>query len=781
MARYIGLFGIFALVQSGPLCEDYRQCLGEVFNHESGNVACSGFQSCMAVDQEMNIFSHNKVTCSGEQSCASAYISTSSALKCTAAEGCSKMRAEAKGRVYCSSDRSCAAASIVKHYTGDDIDDLVHCDSENACREATITGYGNGVECNGLNSCKSSVVEIMETTEGSFTDIACNGLSSCESAWLKGSAVLCNGMKSCSWSRMSAAYILAENREALSNSQIFGKLNEELMIDVLGHKALNGAIINSFESSMVNINLYGYHSGNNGKLICLDSAICSVSCKTNACKGFTMQCEEGSTCNVAPEDCEHSANYGKVVNGVHCPSVIGSSNEYVKTVPYEDPDAKEDEAKEDENFSMSFTAHNTVKSLLSFSGAEVVKHAHGICLSNDECLGETMNLEQEIKCHGPSSCKTASIKTTQELSCNGDESCKGSPELTSESAVNCGGYESCNDAHLIQSNGEKGLISCSGPSSCAHVGLISSADGYMTFGGKQSAAESIIRDDKDASLATSYAKDSERRTIDCDGEEACLNAHISAKIAGSIYCQSRRSCAGATIKPNGINSGSAQVYCNGLESCQDAVIDGAKYGVDGPQQAHFFCLGRDCGKNAEIKQITHITVYGTMPGAFIDAGTLTSDTPISIKMYGHLSGKDVTVKARLNTRANLVCKGNGCKGLTYDCYDNFGKSGKVCSIEPKACMLRSNSEQLLEEEGIFCPKYIPSKNKRGGDEDYFVNEAVHNQLKLVDAVSEENNGYGSMENATYLILAGSFSLFLIYVCYRASISSKQKEYGALLE
>ena len=94
----------------------------------------------MAVEEEMNIFSHNKVTCSGEQSCASAYISTSSALQCTASEGCAKMRAESKGRVYCSSDRSCASASIVKHYTGDDIDDLVHCDSENACREATITG-----------------------------------------------------------------------------------------------------------------------------------------------------------------------------------------------------------------------------------------------------------------------------------------------------------------------------------------------------------------------------------------------------------------------------------------------------------------------------------------------------------------------------------------------------------------------------------------------------------------------------------------------------------------
>merc|ERR1712130_189892 len=338
---------------------------------------------------------------------------------------------------------------------------------------------------------------------------------------------------------------------------------------------------------------------------------------------------------------------------------------------------------------------------------------------------------------------------------------------TSEAAVECGGFESCNDVHLIRSNGANGLISCNGPSSCANVGLIQSVDGYMKFGGKLSASESVIRDESQSLIDDNHSQ--KQHSIDCDAEESCLNAHISASVSTKIYCQSRRSCAGATIKPNGVEpNGLAAVYCNGLESCSDAVIDG------GSHLSHFYCLGRDCGKNAEIKQITHLTVYGTMPGAFIDAGTLTSDTPISIKMFGHQSGKDVTIKARLNTKANLQCHGNACRDLTFDCFDNFGKSGKVCSIEPKECMKRSNDEQLLEEDGIWCPKFIPSKNKRGGDEDYFVNEAVHNQLKLVDEASSESKGYGLMENSTYLILAGSFSLFLLYICYRASISSKQK-------
>jgi len=765
MARIVGLLSIFAIANSGPLCEDYRQCLGEVFDHETGNVACSGFQSCMAVDDEMNILSHNKVTCSGEQSCASAYISTSAALRCTATQGCSKMRAESKGRVYCSSDRACASASIVKHYTGDQIDDLVHCDSDSACRDATITGYGNGVECNGLNSCKQSVVEIMESNEGSFTDIACNGLSSCESAWLKGSAILCNGLKSCSSAKMSGSYILAENREALSDAQIFGKLNEELSIDVLGHKALNGAVINSFESSMVSVNLYGYHSGNNGKLICLDAAICSVSCLTNACKGFTMQCEEGSTCNVSPSDCEHAINYGKLTaNGVHCPNVIGSANDYVATVPYDD-DAGKVEAFENEAQSMSIFAHNSVTKALLFSGSEVAKHAHGICLSNDECLGAKMTLDQEIKCHGPSSCKTASIKATQTLSCNGDEACKGSPILTSALAVECGGSQSCNDAHLISTNGVGAQIRCSGPSSCSHVGLIQSADGYMAFGGTQSGAQSIIRDE----YANGDTDSDNRRSIDCDGEEACVGAHISAQIGGSVYCQSRRSCAAATIKPNGVSGAAAQIYCNGLESCADAVIDGARYGVDGAQQAHFYCLGRDCAANAELREISRITVYGTMPGAFIDAGTLNSDTPISLRMFGHESGKGVTIKARLNSKAHLECHGNACRDLTFDCFDNFGKSGKVCSIEPKECMKRSNDEQLLEEDGIWCPKYIPSKNKRGGDEDYFVNVDVATPLAAKEATAQNMNALAIGSGCVATV-------FLLFVCYRASASEKAIEF-----
>merc|ERR1712157_324578 len=116
-------------------------------------------------------------------------------------------------------------------------------------------------------------------------------------------------------------------------------------------------------------------------------------------------------------------------------------------------------------------------------------------------------------------------------------------------------------------------------------------------------------------------------------------------------------------------------------------------------------------------EVTDIHVYGTIPGAFIDAGTLQTNTPITVTMYGHESGADATIKARLNTKITLNCNGNGCKDLTFD---SFGKSGKVCKIKPRQCMERANNGLFLEDVGIHCPTYIPSKNQRSDRDYYFV-------------------------------------------------------------
>merc|ERR1712154_49268 len=245
----------------------------------------------------------------------------------------------------------------------------------------------------------------------------------------------------------------------------------------------------------------------------------------------------------------------------------------------------------------------------------------------------------------------------------------------------------------------------------------------------------------------------------CGSEEACSNSHFEADIYGQVRCNSYRACSGTTIKPNGVAPTGGSVMCNSKESCVDAVIDGAQYGTEGQQTTTFWCYGTDCGKDATIKEVTNIHIYGTIPGAFIDCGTLHTSTPISVTMYGHESGADATIKARLNTKITLNCNGNGCKDLTFDCFDSFGKSGKVCKIKPRQCMERANNGLYLDDVGIHCPTYIPSKNQRS-DRDYYFVDGVN----LAETTTMPSQQY-------YVIaLLLSFALFLSFICYRSYLN-----------
>ena len=132
------LLSLAVLTRGAPLCEDYQQCMQETFNHEQGAIFCNGHESC----KEGTILSNNEVTCSGRESCDKTAITTSSMLKCSGYKACQYGDHEASGRVTCDSYYSCYEANIIKHYTGDDVRDLVHCNSQSSCRAAIITGYG---------------------------------------------------------------------------------------------------------------------------------------------------------------------------------------------------------------------------------------------------------------------------------------------------------------------------------------------------------------------------------------------------------------------------------------------------------------------------------------------------------------------------------------------------------------------------------------------------------------------------------------------------------------
>jgi len=388
-------------------------------------------------------------------------------------------------------------------------------------------------------------------------------------------------------------------------------------------------------------------------------------------------------------------------------------------------------------------------------------------------LGEDMHLLSEIACFGPNACKAAQIATSGDLRCDGDEACRGSALISSDADTSCGGPLSCEDVHLLESGAN---LHCFGEASCSNVGQVKGLSASkLYFDGKLSGHHSVLTQQNGLDSSTKI----DAFTY-CGSEEACSNSHYEADIYGQMRCNAYRACAGTTIKPNGVAPNGGSVMCNSKESCIDAVIDGAQYGTEGLQATSLFCYGTNCAKNAVIKEVTDIHIYGTIPGAFIDAGTLQSNAPMNIAMYGHESGSGATIKARLNTRMTLSCNGNACKDLTLDCFDSFGKSGKVCKILPRQCMESENSGIYLEEQGVDCPTYIPSKNQQIRPDYYFAN--------VDDALSGTAGRYGQHYVTALLI---SFGVFLIFICYKSymnlsAASGKkldafgQNEYSTLL-
>ena len=402
--------------------------------------------------------------------------------------------------------------------------------------------------------------------------------------------------------------------------------------------------------------------------------------------------------------------------------------------------------------------------------------------------------------------------------CDGSESCVGATELISGTILNCAGYKACDHVNLMETIGEHDCsneiscsqtgIYCSGISSCSNVEMIRVSKGAIEFGSKWSGKHSNIHHERH----NEYGEDTINSRVLCDGQESCQNARYSANIGGQMHCNSFQSCAGANIATKGVSTHQGMVVCRGKGSCADAVIDGSTdYGRN--LQTVFYCYGIECAKNAILKEITSITVYGTMPGidylhffsvsvcdcipkgAYIDTGSLAAKNMVKIKMYGHESGANVTIKAHLKTKVLVICKGNGCDGLTFDCFDNWSKSGSVCKVKPTQCMQHEYNGKFIEDKGIHCPIFIKSKYDMT-DEDamdgylmgsYFNENFNHHGEHYYDVVKNQivykkhwMNGDYNIGGTDFIILCVLFCAILLYGSYqwlKVYFSSKQLDDG----
>ena len=224
-----GLVGWLILIHltagKTPICNDYQQCMKQMFNHEGDDIVlvklpyltlsvilyiawnnrCNGYESC----SEGVILSNHDVSCSGPGSCKSTKIVTDATLKCSGYESCKMGNHEVSGLIYCDSKESCEQAQIVKHFTGTGKEDLVNCNSHSSCHSANIVGHGHGVVCNGQESCWGTVINILDNANESYTDVICNAVAACYTSTVQGINVLCNGYRACYDSTITARFVLS--------------------------------------------------------------------------------------------------------------------------------------------------------------------------------------------------------------------------------------------------------------------------------------------------------------------------------------------------------------------------------------------------------------------------------------------------------------------------------------------------------------------------------------------------------------------------------------------
>merc|ERR1719242_42392 len=154
-----------------------------------------------------------------------------------------------------------------------------------------------------------------------------------------------------------------------------------------------------------------------------------------------MLCEEGSVCNIEPTECESKSNHGQIVNGIHCPIVVSSANEYVQPMQYYESDDEDEEAADESSEQLMLDNHVYNDEYKEIVTTLPHRYIHGQCYNNEECMGQTMDSASLIECFGPNSCRETTVNTTGQLRCDGSDSCRGATELLSAKLLNCAGYK----------------------------------------------------------------------------------------------------------------------------------------------------------------------------------------------------------------------------------------------------------------------------------------------------------------------------------------------------
>jgi len=156
--------------------------------------------------------------------------------------------------------------------------------------------------------------------------LSCSAERACMDASIKVDSVNCLGKMSCANADIEAKIVRAYGAPY---SRITAQ--EIDVVSSVEHGGIRYAVIDSGEYKVVDYKLNGYLIGYKAKITCNAGSTCNVVCGGNGCKGMTMYCLHGSTCNVSPDGCDDlqvADEDGDMISDyIHCPKVVRSESE----------------------------------------------------------------------------------------------------------------------------------------------------------------------------------------------------------------------------------------------------------------------------------------------------------------------------------------------------------------------------------------------------------------------------------------------------------------------
>lgn len=307
-----------------------------------------------------------------------------------------------------------------------------------------------------------------------------------------------------------------------------------------------------------------------------------------------------------------------------------------------------------------------------------------------------------IYCNETDSCSGGTMEGCM-VYCSGAGSCNGTAIEAFNSALECSGESSCNQAtFFVPSSFSMKPLKCTGESSCKQISIIQEEGGPMMM-----PMSLYCKADHACSGVSVMLKSA---SITCEDKGACeaLSAEMDENAYGVLSCTDGACSASAQGDRANIVGAFSTITCTGQDSCQLASMNiKQKKGT-----VSFSCADGACADAIIVGDVGSINCFsgGCVRASFVSSAdqamlTCSSDSP-SWYPYGSCE------LASFSNLFSASCTNNSCKGAHFTGHNALAGCLFCGTSSDDSCGKAVNSDSVLQpcsfygrecESGRMCP------------------------------------------------------------------------------